>query len=286
LRKWNATSEQAWLWVKVPSISNTTDTDLYLYYDNDHADNENYIGYCDSIPAMNVWDSNYMMVQHLEETSKTTGSYNDHLDSTSNDNDGEAEMEEGHMDATGKIDGADDFDGSNDFVNCGNDTNLNIRNAVTLEAWINMDQDPGSDDWYDVIGKPTYCLYLYSEDGSEVLLSAYFEINGKKVDLWDFTAADINPNEWTRVVITFDGTDIKGYVNDQLDGTKDEAGTIDDSSSDELFIGYFLGEENYRFDGKIDEVRISNTTRSLAWIGASYESERDDLLDFGSEEIS
>jgi hypothetical protein len=38
--------------------------------------------------------------------------------------------------------------------------------------------------------------------------------------------------------------------------------------------------------GVIDEIRASNITRSAAWVKASYESGRDDLLDFGSEETS
>lgn len=277
IEEWNQTNEQAWLWVKVPNIDSVNDTALYLYYDVNQTDNTNYIGDTDSIPAENVWDSNYVLIQHLHETSGI------HYDSTSNGNDGTPQNNP-NQDVTGKIGGADDFDGSDDDVNFGNGASLNIRDEVTLEAWINMSQNPGSDDWYDVIGKPTYSLYLYSENGLEVFLSAYFKINGQNADVWDLGATDINPNEWTRVVVTFDGTDIKGYFNDQLDGTKKKAGTIDDSSSDDLYIAYYSGEENYRFDGKIDEVRISNTARSLAWIGASYESERDDLLDFGSEE--
>jgi hypothetical protein len=35
--KWSDANEQAWLWVKVPSIGNTADTNLYLYYDAGHA---------------------------------------------------------------------------------------------------------------------------------------------------------------------------------------------------------------------------------------------------------
>jgi len=279
IEKWDDVNEQAWLWVNVPSLNDTSDTDLFLYYDADHVDNTGYVGDAGSTPAENVWDSDYVLVQHLEETSGI------HVDSTSNDNDGTPQNNP-NQDVVGKIDGADDFDGNDDDVDLGNDVSLNIRDEVTVEAWINMSQNPGSDDWYDVISKTKYVVYLYSEDGLVVTLSAYFKINGKIADVYDLGATDIDANGWTRVAVTFDGTDIKGYVNDQLDGTKNKPGTIDDSSSDNLYIGYYSGEENYRFDGKIDEVRISNTTRSLAWIRASYESERDNLLDFGSEETS
>jgi hypothetical protein len=42
---------------------------------------------------------------------------------------------------------------------------------------------------------------------------------------------------------------------------------------------------NYDLNGLLDEIRISNTTRSVAWINASYESGRDHLIDFGAVEI-
>ena len=59
LENWNNINEQAWLWVKVPNINNTSDTSLYLYYDADHADNTNFVGDPNSTPAENVWDSSF-----------------------------------------------------------------------------------------------------------------------------------------------------------------------------------------------------------------------------------
>ena len=57
-------------WVNVPGLSSSSDTILYMYYGNAAATNQE--------NAEGVWDSNYRMVQHLEETSGT------HEDSTSN----------------------------------------------------------------------------------------------------------------------------------------------------------------------------------------------------------
>ncbi|MDH5780862.1 MAG: DUF2341 domain-containing protein, partial [Candidatus Bathyarchaeota archaeon] len=59
IERWDDVSEQAWLWVKVPSISSTTDTELYVYYDMDHADNTVYVGDTGSTAAQNVWDSSF-----------------------------------------------------------------------------------------------------------------------------------------------------------------------------------------------------------------------------------
>lgn len=85
IEKWDNATEQAWLWVKVPSISDTVDTALYLYYDIDHADNTDYVGDPNSAHAENVWDGNFMAVWHLGETSGGMGAI---VDSTSNSNDG------------------------------------------------------------------------------------------------------------------------------------------------------------------------------------------------------
>ncbi|HUV85445.1 MAG TPA: hypothetical protein VMV86_07035, partial [Methanosarcinales archaeon] len=44
-----------------------SNTKVYLYYDNDHADNTTYIGYTNSTPAQSVWDSNFKAVHHMED---------------------------------------------------------------------------------------------------------------------------------------------------------------------------------------------------------------------------
>lgn len=56
-----------------------------------------------------VWDVNYVMFQHLHETSGT------HLDATTNSHDGTPQN--GVLqNVTGIVDGADEFDGSNDRI--------------------------------------------------------------------------------------------------------------------------------------------------------------------------
>src|SRR3989304_9730187 len=112
-------------WVKVPSLSSSVDTVLYMYYGNLAAANQE--------DASGVWDANFMMVQHLEEVSGT------HYDSTVNGNDGTA-VNGVVRGTTGKIDGADTFDGSDDYVTVPHSSTLtNFTEAFTVEAWIRMD---------------------------------------------------------------------------------------------------------------------------------------------------
>ena len=74
IEDFNSSTGELVAWVKVPSLSGSASTTLYMYYGNASASSQQ--------DANNVWDVNYVMVQHLSETSGT------HNDSTSNDNDG------------------------------------------------------------------------------------------------------------------------------------------------------------------------------------------------------
>ena len=138
IEKWNATSEQAWLWVKVPSVSNTSNTDLYLYYDNSHADNTAYVDDTSTGNSVNVWDSSFKMVQHMRDD--TTSSI---VDSTSNDNDGtKTGAGEPAVTTSGKISDAQDFDGSNDYietVSSSSEMGVDSSNTMTVSAWVNPD---------------------------------------------------------------------------------------------------------------------------------------------------
>jgi len=250
----NGTTGELVAWVNVTTLNSSSDTVIYMYYGNSSCSSqENIVG---------VWDGSHVMVHHLNETTDP------HEDSTSYNNDGN-ESGGVNQSATGKIDGADWFDGNDDYFDCGNGASLNIRNAITLEAWVNMDERPDKDKWHECIIKDDYSLYLYGSEDTKTILATYFWIDGVEVDLWDEGVVDINPNNWTHCVITFNGTDIKAYVNGQLDFTYNNSGTIDDSSAVNLLIGAWITEAD-GFYGTLDEVRISNIARNVSWINTNY----------------
>jgi len=67
IEKWDDANEKADLWVKAPTVSNLSDTDFWLYFDGDHADNTAYVGDVGSTIAQNVWDTNFKLVNHLAD---------------------------------------------------------------------------------------------------------------------------------------------------------------------------------------------------------------------------
>ena len=100
------------------------------------------------------------------------------------------------------------------------------------------------------------------------------------------TIATIPTGTFTHVAVTYDNSSLdecKLYINGELSREGSLDGPIDSSASTVT-----LGDRGnvHPFDGMIDEVRISDEVISAAWIKASYESGRDDFLDFSSEEIA
>ena len=103
IEKWDAINEEAWLWVKAPSLSAVENTTFYLYYDKGAVNNEAYVGDTDSLPAEHVWDDHFQLVIHMNGDSDTIQV----KDSTSHDNDGTKKY--GPTEASGKIGNAQHF---------------------------------------------------------------------------------------------------------------------------------------------------------------------------------
>lgn len=294
IEKWDDASEQAWLWVKVPSISSTSDSDLYLYYDNDHANNTDYVGDPNSTPAENVWDADFKGVWHMTEVNAT--------DSTSNNNDG---TESGGVTYTdsGKIDGADDFDGNDDYIQT-TSNELKTLDNFTLSVWFKADstttpahhilwEGPASQNgWGDGTGNPnTHEMHLticrMTVNNTLNFFYGYEESGGDFVPAVEINMSFSDTTNWNHAVVVMTGAGTSPsaelFLNGVSQGTDTGTQTNRTAWDTNLRIGRPGTSERY-FEGMIDEVRILETARSAAWINASYESGRDDLLDFGSEE--
>ncbi len=110
IERYNGTAGELQAWVRIPTLKYNQNTPIRLWYGNsDCADQQNPAG---------VWDTNYKMVQHLQESPANDAA--GHIDSTSNPNDGTPKnfgsVEGSTTNATGQIDGADVFDGTDDYV--------------------------------------------------------------------------------------------------------------------------------------------------------------------------
>jgi hypothetical protein len=280
IEEWDDVSEQAWLWVKVPNISSTADTVLYLYYDNDHTDNTVYVGDPNSTPAENVWDANFKGVWHMKEVNAT--------DSTSNSNDG---TESGGVTYTdsGKIDGADDFDGTDGYIDLP-DGFVQSADDITFAAWIYWD-GPAGEDWqriFDFGTGTTVNMFLTPNNGGTDTPRFAITTGGAGSEQQITGPSALSTDTWHHIAVTIDDATATGIL--YIDGVNVSSNTgmtlspSDLGNTNQNWFGRSQYSADPYFDGVIDEPRISNTSRTAAWIKASYESGRDDLLDFASEE--
>lgn len=275
IEEWSNANEEAWIWVKVPSITSTSDTDLYLYYDIDHPNNSIYVGDPNSSPAENVWGNDFSLVTHMRDDPDTS-----HIrDSSDYDNDGTKSAAGEPVVATaGRISDAQSFDDSDVYIDLGTDYSLDLRSTdFTIEAWIRPSSQ--TSDW----------PIIYVVGDWELSLGIGQDSNRDKLEVWiddnDIYASDSNViyNQWNYVVLSWDGSQFQFYMDGDPDGSS--SGSIY-TLTDNTYIGGVPGDASSRYIGLIDEVRTSHTARPAAWIKASYEASVDDLLDFGGEETT
>jgi hypothetical protein len=180
----------------------------------------------------------------------------------------------------GEIDGSIDFDGDDDFISVANSESLNFTNSLTIEAWINLTSF-GSGTDVDIIlrkgeGNPNdYQLAI----NDQKLALTIEENDGGGLN----SSATLSTMTWYYVTGTWDGATRKLYIDGLENASDSKSGPIDPDNR-VIYVGGRLGAD--LSNGIIDEIRASATSRNESWIKASYESGRDNLLDFGSEETA
>ena len=159
------------------------------------------------------------------------------------------------------------FDGSDDYVDCGNNANLNITDAITLEAWIYWRQSTES--YNSVIAKESsgtgYTLLLKSNQK----LALYF--SGGSADNIDGLGAAVPLNQWVHIVGTRNAGTIATYINGTLDYSKSTSGTWAGDTAALCLIGKSIFGSGRYFNGTIDELAIYNRALSANEIKGHYE---------------
>jgi uncharacterized repeat protein (TIGR02543 family) len=255
-------------WARIPSLSATTNTVLYMFYGATgiSSPTENPTG---------VWDSNYQAVYHLKEDPSDTAPQI--MDSTGNNRDGTSQgsMTSGDQ-VAGKVDGSLDFDNSNDYINCG-DGFMEGISQMTVEAWT-YKRDASGDDRIAAktsSGNPGDSTYLWSLGVGGNIIRVRLLGTGPT---YSFDGATITQNTWYHIAFTYDsanpgGQGLKIYRNGVATHTYSKAGAIVGATNDVLIAENAPppgGANSRLWNGIIDEVRLSNTVRSTDWIQTEY----------------
>ena len=267
--KFNNTTGELVAWVGIPSLSSSQGTDIYIYYGNSTATNQ-------QNPTA-VWDSNYVGVWHLKESGN--GSFDEFGDSTSNTNHGQGRGTV-PLQVLGKISEGQELDGIDKYISVSNSSSLQITDALTIEEWINLDSF-GSGYDVDIVarkgrGNPNnYELAIHDTNVTLIL------DEGDGDGLSGLTS--LSSGNWYHVAGTWDGTTRVVYLNGAQDNSDFRSGTLG-TDTRSLYLGGRAWTD--LVDGIIDEVRISNIARSAEWISTQYNNQNSPSTFYivGSEE--
>jgi hypothetical protein len=243
-------------WVNIATISSTTDTKLWMYYGNPNCPSQ------ENIPA--TWDSNYIIVQHLNETGTTM------YDSTSYQNNG-ISTGTTYTDA-GKIDGAQLYNGNDRIVV----NNLTYTpNTLTFETWAYRDNTT----FIYIACKGTYSntndwiLYLRNNQPAD---------EGIDFGIRNHTAyirkGDTPVNSWFYLTVTYNSGNVALYFNGINIGNATSWPAIPNVYPHLGLGNDYMGTEGGLYpmtDVRLDEVRVSTVARSSSWIATNYANQND-----------
>ena len=87
-------------------------------------------------------------------------------------------------------------------------------------------------------------------------------------------AQEVFTSDWHFVTVTVDrdADSIKGYINSTNKVTGDTSALSNITSTTQFKIGEDASSRDW--EGKVDEVRLSNGTRSPDWIATEYNNQR------------
>ncbi|MFW9813894.1 MAG: DUF2341 domain-containing protein [Candidatus Thorarchaeota archaeon] len=282
-QSYNSSHAHLIVWVRA-DLSASSDTVISMYYGNPTTESyEN---------PHSVWDTSFGAVWHLSEDPSGTV-----YDSTANGNDGvglpigsEPTLQ------TGKIYGSSEFYGeaTNDRIESPHSSSLVLQTDMLVEAWIQTSNtDPTSDvivaKWGDV-GHRNY--WLGKLDGSTL---AFYVDNTQSVTA---PLSWISDGNWHHIVGVADslGGDLLLYIDGIERGNALYSGSTQTGTS-VIQIGNNPGSTGFiqEWDGRIDEVRVSNSYRSLDWIVTEFNNQNDpdsfysiagEILSVGNYEFS
>lgn len=250
-------------WVKVPSVSSSSDTVVYMYYGYGSATNQE--------NATGVWSNDYEAVYHLHD---------DFLDSTSNGRDG---TNSGSLDAASKVADGQDFVPV-DEIDLGTWSTPAVA-GLTLQAWANFDDFDQDDPRLVTKAKDpattqdhVYMLGLGGTSEKHVR----FRVKTGTSDTTGSTelVANSDPatvSTWHLIAGTYDGTRMRLFKDGTEVRSTTKTGNVRQNSWDVL-IGNHPGNTDptdRAMDGQIDEVRISSSARSSNWLTAEYNNQSD-----------
>jgi biopolymer transport protein ExbB len=250
-------------WVKVPTLSATVDTALYVYYGNP------------TPPARtseSTWTASYLGVWHLAQD-PGAGIAGNILDSTANNQDATARNIQSNELSAAQIGLGLDFDGMNDFLDF---PSADLGNSFTISMWVAVATSnnirtllANSGNGLNTDGFRFFVNTAGSMDRRLILETGNGNASG---------TARTNMNAITFGALTHVAVVVNRATNTALLYVNGASAAITTTTAANLTVNsnYNAGrmeDGSYYFAGKLDEIEIATTARPAEWIKTSVNNQ-------------
>jgi Peptidase family C25/Propeptide_C25/Domain of unknown function (DUF2341) len=264
IEQYNGSTGDLIAWVRIPTLTNTADKVIYMYYGNSG------ITSATANPA-GVWGTSYNAVYHLGNGSTLSAG-----DSTANAYNGTIN---GATATTGMADGAASFNGSSYYITVPSSV-LPSNNNFVVSAWFQTTSNG------TIFGEQNSAIGSTPTSWDPAL---YVQTNGRlHGGIYTGTVPNlqssgaVNNGAWHQAVLVVNGTGRTQTL--YLDGASVGSVTgTPEGPYNYVYIGTGYSNNwtntngsNYYFNGTIDEVRISSSAiaPSACWIQTEYNNQR------------
>jgi MSHA biogenesis protein MshQ len=269
-------------WVKVPRLSASTDTTIYLYYDHAKPPPR------DPAPEA-VWSADYLAVLHLSQD-PGTGNLREILDATSNNNDGTAVQMETSNRIDAKIGRGFDLDGIAERVDF---AAMDLGDNFTVSLWAKL--DPASTNlqtlFANTISGPDrdgikWFVNNFSTSNHRILVETG-RGDGGTGEIAQTAAGAMPVDVFTHLAITVDRVGgIARIFRNGVDVTEDDTIAENFAANSDWELGRM--EDGLPFNGELDEVQITTVRRPAEWLVTSVNNQGTpgSFYEVGDEELA
>lgn len=270
---WDDVGEEAYIWVEAPQVDKEQNYEdyIYIYYGNDAA--------VDSQDVVGTWNANYVAVYHMKDGADSSHIY----DSTGNNNDGTKTGANEPNEVAGLIGKAQDFSVAVDAIIVSYSPTFGfdgLTDSYTIECLVNS-SNPGA---HRIMEQVSTVGYPFNFQGTLATCNFYVADGDGNLPHVSFGNIWNGADRYVVGVVNQDTDKLIGYLDGVQYGAQvNNTVTATTANNTDLYLGN-RSALNRTLQGLVDEIRFSDIARSAAWLKASYLSQTDDFLYYGSED--
>lgn len=252
LESFNSSTGQLIVWVQVPNLP-ASGTNIYMFYGNSSATNQS---------TTATWDNNYQLVMHMDGV-VNSGNIPQNV------------INNGSTNATGVIGQGRQFSRTNNhFITVTDNASLDITGNLTISFWYNSISDSP-----DILSKGTGNGASYEAEisGGNRPRMRKNASNGPRVG----SGNALSNNQWYYLTYVQSSSGRTIYINGVSRATDGNTQNYDTNNS-----SLFISRNGDAINGYLDEVRLSNISRSQDWIVTEYNNQNNPggFISLGSEQ--